>query len=105
MSCNEVVSTSGDGIPQGESNHPRFCELCNIEISKARLAAMPFTNRCTLCTELSGDVTPIKRYDEPGMDGEVHSTYYKKPNQYLEVVAKRDLGQSMATVIPSESIQ
>ncbi len=89
MSCNVNTTLGERQEPSQGVLGVRLCELCGVEISAARLAAMPYTNRCTLCTELSGDVTPIRRYDDPGVDGSVEPIYYKEPNQYLKTILER----------------
>lgn len=58
---------------------PRVCKgTCGQPIAPKRLAAQPNAQLCVTCLVEAGDVAPIKRFDEPLHDGEVHSTFFTK---------------------------
>lgn len=73
------------------STEDRLCSVCTEPIPLSRLKAMPNTSQCVSCTEALGDVDLIKRYDDYiGRQGdEVVSTYFKGPNQYLDLAIKK----------------
>jgi hypothetical protein len=80
-----------DGSSTIEAIH---CEFCDAPLSEARLKARPTATACVGCLEANGDVDRIKRHDEYlGKEGEDQvSTYFIKPNQYLEKTIGRDIG-------------
>lgn len=53
----------------------RLCITCATKIPANRLAARPYASRCVPCTVASGDVKPIKRFDETVGEDTV-STYF-----------------------------
>jgi len=69
----------------------RLCSICTEPIPPARLKAMPTTSMCVSCVEATGDVPLLKRHDDYiGRQGDdVVSTYYKGPNQYMDLAVKK----------------
>jgi hypothetical protein len=60
------------------------CQVCGNPIPKARLKAIPTTTICVSCLDTAGDVIKIRRLDEYTEHGGVTSTYFKRPNPYIQ---------------------
>src|SRR5216683_7324609 len=61
---------------------------CGTFLSQARLRAMPSARLCVPCLEQAGDVPVLKRYDDAGVDGEVHQSFFTN-NKAIETEMHR----------------
>ena len=68
----------------------RFCTVCSHPIPSARLAALPNTRMCIICQSLNESNTQIRRYDEIGLDGETHSTYFTQDDSIEREMKRRN---------------
>lgn len=66
----------------------RLCEGCDQPIPAKRLAAISGVRKCVACTEASGDVPRLRRFDEK-VGSETVSTYFKNPNAYIALQISR----------------
>jgi hypothetical protein len=82
----------------------RDCSECGTSIPENRLRAMPNAYQCVPCLEKMGDVAPMRRYDEVGVDGEIISTFYLK-NNYVESQQKRVKSFTIPDIEASEEFQ
>lgn len=61
----------------------KHCIVCNKEIPKGRLKAIPQATKCVNCVYAEGDVPRIKRHDDSARDGEIQvSTYYTQNSEF-----------------------
>lgn len=71
-----LVGVQNELPARGTPTFLRICLKCEGAIPQARVRAMPSARFCVPCQESLGDVAPIRRFDDSGVDGEMHESYF-----------------------------